>query len=145
MICIHFESLYESLEANLIALKYKPFASELIDHYILECTKENIAQRKNRFFIQGDPKALLIVEIAKDNPDDLDKAVNQLIAELKSNNYGYHYPVLKGSDVGKIWSLRKAGWPAKFPATSNSRPGWKPCRPLCQSCSAITTCCPPTS
>jgi FAD/FMN-containing dehydrogenase/Fe-S oxidoreductase len=109
LICIHFDSLYESLEANLIALKYHPYASELIDHYILECTKENIAQRKNRFFIQGDPQALLIVEIAKDNPDDLDKTVKQLIAELKANNYGYHYPVLKGSDVGKIWSLRKAG------------------------------------
>jgi FAD/FMN-containing dehydrogenase/Fe-S oxidoreductase len=109
LICIHFESLYESLEANLIALKYHPYASELIDHYILECTKENIGQRKNRFFIQGDPKALLIVEIAKDNPDDLDKTVKKLIAELKDNKYGYHYPVLRGSDIGKIWSLRKAG------------------------------------
>lgn len=109
LICIHFDSLYESLEANLIALKYKPYASELIDHYILECTKENIAQKKNRFFIQGDPQALLIVEIAKDNANDLDKAVERLIEELKANNYGYHYPVLKGSDVAKIWSLRKAG------------------------------------
>lgn len=109
LVCIHFDSLYESLEANLIALKHNPYASELIDHYILECTKENITQRKNRFFIQGDPEALLIVEIAKDNPDDLDQTVDQLIKDLKAKNYGYHYPVLKGSDVGKVWSLRKAG------------------------------------
>lgn len=109
LVCIHFDSLYESLEANLIALKYNPYASELIDHYILECTKENIAQSKNRFFIQGDPEALLIVEIAKDNQDDLNQTVDQLIKELQANNYGYHYPVLKGSDAGKVWSLRKAG------------------------------------
>jgi len=109
LVCIHFDSLYESLEANLIALKYNPYASELIDHYILECTKANIAQSKNRFFIQGDPEALLIVEIAKDNQDDLDQTVDQLIKDLKANNYGYHYPVLKGSDAGKVWSLRKAG------------------------------------
>jgi len=109
LVCIHFDSLYESLEANLIALKYNPYASELIDHYILECTKENIAQSKNRFFIQGDPEALLIVEIAKDNPHDLDQTVDQLIKDLKANNYGYHYPVLKGNDVVKVWSLRKAG------------------------------------
>jgi Fe-S oxidoreductase len=109
LVCIHFDSLYESLEANLIALKYNPYASELIDHFILECTKENIAQSKNRFFIQGDPEALLIVEIAKNNQDDLDQTVDQLIKDLKANNYGYHYPVLKGSDAGKVWSLRKAG------------------------------------
>ena len=109
LICIHFDSLYESLEANLIALKYQPYASELIDHYILECTKENIAQRKNRFFVKGDPEALLIVEIAKNNPKDLDDTINQLILELKSRAFGYHYPVLKGGDVGKIWNLRKAG------------------------------------
>lgn len=109
LICIHFDSIYESLEANLIALKFKPYASELIDHYILECTKENIAQRKNRFFIEGDPKALLIVEIAKEDPKVLDRTVDKLIRSLKDANYGYHYPVLKGSDIGKIWSLRKAG------------------------------------
>jgi Fe-S oxidoreductase/FAD/FMN-containing dehydrogenase len=109
LVCIHFHSLYESLEANLIALKYQPYASELIDHYILECTKENIAQRKNRFFIKGDPEALLIVEIAKDNPDDLERTVNQMVQEMKTNKFGYHYPVLKGEDVGKIWTLRKAG------------------------------------
>jgi FAD/FMN-containing dehydrogenase/Fe-S oxidoreductase len=109
LVCIHFDSLYESLEANLIALKYKPYASELIDHYILECTKENIAQRKNRFFIEGDPEALLIVEIAKDDPEDLNRTVTQFIEELKASKFGYHYPVLKGKDVGKIWTLRKAG------------------------------------
>jgi len=109
LICIHFDSIYESLEANLIALKYQPYASELIDHYILDCTKENIAQRKNRFFIQGDPKAILIVELAFNKKKDLDQAVNALIYELKSNSFGYHYPVLRGEDMQKIWSLRKAG------------------------------------
>lgn len=109
LVCIHFDSIYESLEANLIALKYKPYASELIDHYILECTKENIIQRKNRFFIEGDPQALLIVEIANDDPAKVDLDVARMIEEMKSNKYGYHYPVLKGQDVGKIWSLRKAG------------------------------------
>lgn len=109
LICIHFNSLYESLEANLIGLKYHPYASELIDHYILECTKENIAQRKNRFFIKGEPKAILIVELADDEKDKLDRRVAELISELKSKSYGYHYPVLYGEDMPKIWSLRKAG------------------------------------
>jgi Fe-S oxidoreductase len=101
--------LYDSLEANLIALKYDPHASELIDHFILECTKENISQQKNRFFIEGDPQAILIVELAADNEKDLDEKAERLINELKRKNYGYHYPILKGSDMSKIWALRKAG------------------------------------
>ncbi|MBR9999685.1 MAG: FAD-binding protein [Cyclobacteriaceae bacterium] len=109
LICAHFNSLYESLEANLIALKYSPSASELIDHYILDCTKENITQRKNRFFIKGDPRAILIVELANENKGKLDKNVKELITELKAASYGYHYPVLYGEDMVKIWSLRKAG------------------------------------
>ncbi len=109
LVCIHFESLYESLEANLVALKYIPHASELIDQYILDCTKENIEQRKNRFFIQGEPKALLIVELAGTDEDDLDRTVKAMIHELKGQGFGYHYPVLKGNDMNRIWSLRKAG------------------------------------
>src|SRR5665213_1305681 len=36
LLCVHFNSIDDALRANLIALKYKPRASELIDHYILE-------------------------------------------------------------------------------------------------------------
>src|SRR5215213_6793937 len=50
LLCVHFNSIDEALRANLIALKYRPGASELIDHYVLECTKDNIEQAKNRFF-----------------------------------------------------------------------------------------------
>src|SRR5215831_3223242 len=46
LLCVHFNTIDESLRANLVAMKYKPSASELIDHYILECTKDNIEQRK---------------------------------------------------------------------------------------------------
>ncbi|WP_298413069.1 FAD-binding oxidoreductase, partial [Hydrotalea sp.] len=55
LLCVHFNTIHESLLANLIALQFAPTASELIDHYILECTKGNIEQQKNRFFVQGDP------------------------------------------------------------------------------------------
>jgi hypothetical protein len=44
-VCI-FNTIDEALRANLIALKFHPSASELIDHYILECTKDNIEQVK---------------------------------------------------------------------------------------------------
>ena len=109
LICIHCETIHESLLANLVGLKYEPHASELIDDIILQCTKENIEQQKNRFFVEGDPGAILVVELADETDELLNTKCNNLIDELKANKLGYHYPVLKGPDITKIWTLRKAG------------------------------------
>src|SRR5437763_171724 len=98
-----------SLRANIIAMQYKPSASELIDHYILECTKDNIQQSKNRFFVQGDPGAILVVEFCRDNREAITEIANRLIGELQSAGLGYHFPLLFGEDTKKIWTLRKAG------------------------------------
>ncbi|HZZ76858.1 MAG TPA: FAD-linked oxidase C-terminal domain-containing protein [Puia sp.] len=109
LLCVHFNSIDESLRANLIALKYKPSASELIDHYILECTKDNIEQNKNRFFVKGDPGAILVIEFKRDTRTEIENIVTPLVEELKAAGLGYHFPLLFGDDTNKIWTLRKAG------------------------------------
>lgn len=109
LLCVHFNNVDESLRANIIAMQYKPSASELIDHYILECTKDNIEQSKNRFFVQGDPGAILVVEFLRDTREAITEIADRLIAELKAAGLGYHFPLLFGADTKKIWTLRKAG------------------------------------
>ena len=109
LLCVHFNTIDESLRANLIALKYHPSASELIDHYILECTKDNIEQSKNRFFVQGDPGAILVVEFARETREEIKAIAAKVEAEMRAANLGYHFPLLFGDDTKKIWSLRKAG------------------------------------
>jgi FAD/FMN-containing dehydrogenase/Fe-S oxidoreductase len=109
LLCVHFNSIDESLRANLIALKYKPSASELIDHYILECTKENKEQIKNRFFVQGDPGAILVIEFARSNREEIIEIAKQVEADMRAAGLGYHFPLLFGEDSKKIWTLRKAG------------------------------------
>jgi len=109
LLCVHFHSIDESLRANLIALKYKPSASELIDHFILECTKDNIEQRKNRFFVQGDPGAILVVEFHSDDREEIRAVAEKVESEMRASGLGYHFPLLFGEDTKKIWTLRKAG------------------------------------
>lgn len=109
LLCVHFGSIDEALRANLVALKYKPSACELIDHYILECTKDNIEQSKNRFFVQGDPGAILVIEFKRNTRSEIENIVGPLTEELKAAGLGYHFPLLFGEDTNKIWSLRKAG------------------------------------
>jgi FAD/FMN-containing dehydrogenase/Fe-S oxidoreductase len=109
LLCVHFNSIDESLRANLIAVKHRPSASELIDHYILECTKNNIEQMRNRFFVEGDPGAILVVEFARNTREEVIAAAAACEAEMRAAGLGYHFPLLFGSDTKKIWTLRKAG------------------------------------
>ena len=109
LLCVHFNSIDESLRANLLALPYGPTASELIDHYILECTKDNIEQRKNRFFVQGDPGAILVIEFKKETREEIRELAAKVEADMRAAGLGYHFPLLFGEDTKKIWTLRKAG------------------------------------
>jgi FAD/FMN-containing dehydrogenase/Fe-S oxidoreductase len=109
LLCVHFNTIDEALRANLIALKYHPSASELIDHYILECTKDNIEQIQNRFFVQGDPGAILVIEYSRTNREEVIEIAKQVEAEMRTEGLGYHFPLLFGNDTKKIWTLRKAG------------------------------------
>ncbi|WP_295768851.1 FAD-binding and (Fe-S)-binding domain-containing protein [uncultured Mucilaginibacter sp.] len=109
LLCIHFNSVDEALRANLIALKYSPVASELIDRYILECTKDNIEQRENRFFVSGNPGAILVVEFAGNNQSEVKATALKVEAEMREAKLGYHFPLLFGNDTRRIWALRKAG------------------------------------
>lgn len=109
LLCVHFNTIDESLRANLIGLKYNPSASELIDHYILECTKENKEQSKNRFFVEGDPGAILVIEFVRETREEILALTNAIEADMRAAGLGYHFPVLFGADTKKIWTLRKAG------------------------------------
>lgn len=109
LLCIHFNTIDEALRANLIALRYNPSASELIDHYILECTKDNIEQKKNRFFVQGDPGAILVIEFARTTKEEIVKIASQVESDMRTEGLGYHFPLLSGEDTKRIWTLRKAG------------------------------------
>ncbi|HJX71734.1 MAG TPA: FAD-linked oxidase C-terminal domain-containing protein, partial [Bacteroidales bacterium] len=109
LICAHFESLEQAFQANLIALKHHPGAIELMDKFILECTKANIEQRKNRFFIKGEPEAIMIVEFARNSMEEIEELRDRIEKDIRNAGYGYYFPLVTGSDINKVWALRKAG------------------------------------
>lgn len=109
LVAVHFHTLEESLKATVVAMRHQPTACELIDKIILDCTKENIEQKKNRFFVQGDPAAVLCVEFSSDSKETAQDQAKHLQAELQQQQLGYAYPFLHGNDINKIWTLRKAG------------------------------------
>ena len=109
LVCIHLRKRNEAFLANLIALRYGPAAVEMMDDKILELTVDNISQMNNRFFLSGNPSAIVIVEFAEQSMEETESRAERMISELKSAGYGYAYPVVKGKDISRVWELRKAG------------------------------------
>lgn len=109
VIPVHLTSIPEATRATLVARQFAPSAVELLDKTILDLAAQNIEQQRNRFFIKGDPHALLVVELHRDSEGELDAATAELEAAMRVAGFGFHFPVLKGADINKVWNLRKAG------------------------------------
>ncbi|CAA9278019.1 MAG: Fe-S protein, homolog of lactate dehydrogenase SO1521 [uncultured Adhaeribacter sp.] len=109
LVCVHFSSLAEAMQGNLVALQHRPLASELVDKYILDFTKGHTLYQHNRFFIHGDPAALLMIEFMADTPAEIAARTQALIDDLKAQGLGYAYPVVSGLQAKLAWDVRKAG------------------------------------
>lgn len=109
LVCVHLKSVSEALRANLIALRHKPSSVELMDKTVLDLTRENRDQEKNRFFVVGDPGAILITEFEGNSPDDFMPRIEAMEKEMRSAGLGYAFPVIRGDNINKVWNLRKAG------------------------------------
>lgn len=109
VVTAHFRSVDESLKATVFAMQENPTACELMDKTILDCTKENIEQQKNRFFLEGDPSAILMIEFRGNSLEEATNKANKLIEVLRASKLGYAFPIVTGSQTKSVWDLRKAG------------------------------------
>ncbi len=109
VVAVHFSDLSSCLEATQLAMEHEPTACELMDHHILELTKDNIQQRQNRFFVQGEPAALLLVEFRASTPSLLQKQTDGFMQHWKQGKMGYYASLVTGEATKKVWALRAAG------------------------------------
>ncbi|MEN8247936.1 MAG: FAD-linked oxidase C-terminal domain-containing protein [Bacteroidota bacterium] len=109
LICVHFDTIYDSMRGAQVAMQHSPSAVELMDHYILESTRNNITYSKYMFFVKGEPKAILVIEVRADDDETIQKKSDEIIADLKAQGLGYHYPIVWNEKSKLVWDLRKAG------------------------------------
>lgn len=110
LLCIHFNDMIECMQGNIVALRHNPEASELVDKYILDFTVGHPTYQYNRFFIEGDPQALLIVEFRADSIAEIQAKSQRLKDDLIEKGLGYAYPLILGVDkTNLVWDVRKAG------------------------------------
>ena len=107
---IHFNDLIESMEATVATLEMEPAAVELIGSMIIRQARSNLAYSRMTDFIEGDPEALLVVEMIADSEPELMAKLERLEARVKREGMGYAMPrLIKPSDQAKVWDVRKAG------------------------------------
>lgn len=109
LICAHCRDDEKVYEANLIALESHPVAVELIDDKILNLSKGNIEQQKNRFFVKGEPAAIVVIELAENSPAELETKTQSIIESLRSKGLCYDFTIVEREDIPRVWNLRKAG------------------------------------
>jgi FAD/FMN-containing dehydrogenase/Fe-S oxidoreductase len=109
MIVTHYDSLQKSLLDVVNAMKHELYTCELMDNIILERTQENAMYRPYRFFVKGNPKAMLLLEMKAETENVLQEKLKGLQETLAEAGLSYHHVILKGDDITKALHLRKAG------------------------------------
>ncbi len=109
VVCAHFHSIREMTEAVLVAMEHGLYACELMDKTVLDCTRDSRQYRANRFFLDGDPAAVLICECRGHSVVEARALAQNLVRDLRSRAAAYALPVVEGEQVQLVWSLRAAG------------------------------------
>jgi FAD/FMN-containing dehydrogenase/Fe-S oxidoreductase len=105
----HFRDVLGSMRATQVAMRHTPDACELMDKTILDCTKGNITYRNNRFFIVGDPAAVLMIELRGHTPAEAIAKAERLRDDLQHQGMGYAWPIVPHEQTAAVWALRSAG------------------------------------
>lgn len=109
IIALHFNSIDHCMDTVTTVIKHDLYSCEMMDDTILNLTIHNKTQQQNRFFIEGNPKAILLCELRSASPIDLKIQINNLIDSVKELNICYAFPILMDVAIDKAFELRKAG------------------------------------
>lgn len=109
MVATHYKTLEDCLSDVAPVMQHSLHLCEMMDKVILDCTKNNRAQLANRFFVEGDPAGILMLEVKADSKEELDQQLDELLKTIEKSGLSYANPILYGDDINKAIELRKAG------------------------------------
>ncbi len=104
---VEFAGLLEALAATPLILQHHPAAVEVVDKYVLDSTLLNPEATRLRTFLEGDPAAILVIELYGESTDELGPRLANLEHDLRKNGFGYHHlAVMEPAAQARIWKLR---------------------------------------
>lgn len=109
MVAAQYDSIENCLNDVHVVMQHNLHTCEMMDDVILECTRQNKMYEPYRFFVEGNPKALLLLELKAHSEEALQLQTVDLIAALQGSGLSYTAPILKGQEIEMALELRKAG------------------------------------
>lgn len=109
LLCPHFTSVDEALRAVQVVMQHDLQRCELMDRTIMDCTRDHPEYGAYRFFLHGDPDAVLMLEIRADSEDAVEERADSVRRALEGAGLGHACPMVRGPDIDMVWKLRKAG------------------------------------
>ncbi len=109
VVAAHFRTLDEGTRGTVMALEHRPSAVELLDGAVLELSKRNIEAARHRWWVEGDPGAVLAIEFYDDDADEIHRRAHALVQAFRDAGMGYSFPLVESGRVPEVWAVRKAG------------------------------------
>jgi FAD/FMN-containing dehydrogenase/Fe-S oxidoreductase len=104
---VEFSGLLEALAATPLILQHGPAAVEVVDQYVLNSTRLNPEASRLRDFLDGDPAAILLIELYADRAELLPPRLAALEDNLRRCGFGYHHlAVTDAAAQSRVWKLR---------------------------------------
>lgn len=112
VVCLQFDTSDHALESVMSILSCDPSAVEVLDHHIVELSRQNLKYKSYLDFIQGTPEAILIVEFMGETPEVVHDGILLLKQKMEGQPGLLHFlPATDAEQRDKIWNCRKAGAP----------------------------------
>jgi FAD/FMN-containing dehydrogenase/Fe-S oxidoreductase len=109
LLCAHFPTVKDALKAVPPVMRLAPRALELMDKIVLDCTKGQKMYEPYRFFVNGDPGAILIIEAGGETEAEVQAKLDEIQATIEKAGLSYAFPRVWGEQIKQVWQLRAAG------------------------------------
>ncbi len=106
---LHYPDVFTALDATPALLRHGPSAVELLDRMILDLTRTQLEYARAMTFVQGDPGALLVVELSGKTPDEVLDRLAALEAEALTEGAFACTRATDPASQENVWRVRRAG------------------------------------
>ena len=118
---LHFDGLLEALECGTEILELEPSAVELVDEMVMDLARKSLEYSRRMHFVQGEPKALMIVEFSGESEKEVLSKLDALEARIGASAK----PMVRVVDAAaqaNVWKVRKAALPLLLGLPGDRKP-----------------------
>ena len=118
----HFASTAEAIAATGDAMAQDATSVELLDRFILDLSRRRLEFRSLGAILEGDPDALLFVELEGDEEDEVTARLDALERAWAEHGHGYHtLRATDPADQAAVLDVRRSGLGLLMAASRGSR------------------------